>query len=177
MLCRNLKLENDFNFALLARLTPGYVGADLMSLCREATMSVLDRILGTILYKEENSNQESACLNGKIHESDIKENPTLDTVAMRDLTYDDYLQSLRRDTLFSESDLETVCIEVADFKNALPSVQPSAKREGFATVPDVTWEDIGALESIRAELTMAILVCRNVVGRSLWRISVRRHTF
>ena len=37
-------------------------------------------------------------------------------------------------------------------------VQPSAKREGFATVPDVTWEDVGALESVREELSYAILV-------------------
>lgn len=45
------------------------------------------------------------------------------------------------------------------FKKALSSVQPSAKREGFATVPDVTWDDIGALEDVREELTMAIMVC------------------
>jgi len=37
-------------------------------------------------------------------------------------------------------------------------VQPSAKREGFATIPDVTWADVGALKDVREELTMAILV-------------------
>ncbi len=36
-------------------------------------------------------------------------------------------------------------------------MQPSAKREGFATVPDVTWTDIGALSQIRDELHMAIV--------------------
>ena len=36
-------------------------------------------------------------------------------------------------------------------------VQPSAKREGFATVPNTTWDDIGALHDIREELSMAIL--------------------
>lgn len=45
-----------------------------------------------------------------------------------------------------------------DFQAALSSVQPSAKREGFATVPDVTWEHVGALQDVREELTMAILV-------------------
>ena len=44
------------------------------------------------------------------------------------------------------------------FQQALTTVQPSAKREGFATVPDVTWKDIGALEDIRDELSIAILV-------------------
>ena len=43
-------------------------------------------------------------------------------------------------------------------KEALKIVQPSAKREGFATVPDITWDDVGALESIREELSISILV-------------------
>ncbi|CAF4474640.1 unnamed protein product, partial [Rotaria magnacalcarata] len=34
---------------------------------------------------------------------------------------------------------------------------PSSKREGFATVPDVTFDDIGALKDVREELSMAIL--------------------
>ncbi|KAG7214379.1 hypothetical protein INR49_023090 [Caranx melampygus] len=46
---------------------------------------------------------------------------------------------------------------MSDFQASLASVQPSAKREGFATVPDVTWENVGALQDIREELTMAIL--------------------
>jgi SpoVK/Ycf46/Vps4 family AAA+-type ATPase len=40
----------------------------------------------------------------------------------------------------------------------LKRVQPSSKREGFATVPDVSWSDVGALENIREELSLAILV-------------------
>ena len=45
----------------------------------------------------------------------------------------------------------------------LESVQPSSKREGFATVPDVTWDDVGALEDIRAELSLAILVSMIII--------------
>lgn len=36
-------------------------------------------------------------------------------------------------------------------------VQPSAKREGFATVPGVSWSDVGALASVREELGLSIL--------------------
>lgn len=61
-----------------------------------------------------------------------------------------------------EDQLQKLCIEMNDFIVALSSVQPSAKREGFVTIPDVTWADIGALEDVREELTMAILVCVNV---------------
>jgi hypothetical protein len=35
--------------------------------------------------------------------------------------------------------------------------QPSAKREGFATVPDVTWHDVGALSAVREELSLSLL--------------------
>ena len=35
-------------------------------------------------------------------------------------------------------------------------VQPSAKREGFATVPDVKWEDVGSLGDVRDELNLSI---------------------
>ena len=65
---------------------------------------------------------------------------------------------LRNQDPLSEEQLKGLCIELNEFLVALSSVQPSAKREGFATVPNVTWADIGALEDIREELTMAILV-------------------
>ncbi|XP_062544129.1 nuclear valosin-containing protein-like isoform X2 [Armigeres subalbatus] len=56
-----------------------------------------------------------------------------------------------------DDELETLCIERVDFLESLKSVQPSAKREGFITVPDVTWDDIGSLGDIREELKLAIL--------------------
>lgn len=44
-MCRKLKLPESFDFRHLARLTPGYVGADLMALCREAAMCTVNRVL------------------------------------------------------------------------------------------------------------------------------------
>ncbi|CBJ26144.1 conserved unknown protein [Ectocarpus siliculosus] len=44
-----------------------------------------------------------------------------------------------------------------DFLTAVKKVQPSAKREGFATVPGVSWSDVGALASVREELGLSIL--------------------
>ncbi|SNX82684.1 related to RIX7 - AAA-type ATPase required for biogenesis and nuclear export of 60S ribosomal subunits [Melanopsichium pennsylvanicum] len=57
----------------------------------------------------------------------------------------------------TESQLAPLAITNSDFLIALPSVQPSSKREGFATVPDVSWADVGALHSTRDELSMAIV--------------------
>ncbi|XP_053955722.1 nuclear valosin-containing protein-like isoform X1 [Anastrepha ludens] len=49
------------------------------------------------------------------------------------------------------------CITLEDFLEAVKVVQPSSKREGFITVPDVTWADIGSLQGIREELQLAVL--------------------
>ena len=38
---------------------------------------------------------------------------------------------------------------MADFEVAVSKVQPSVRREGFATTPDVTWEDVGSLDEVR----------------------------
>lgn len=43
VLSQKLRLEEDFSFTLLARLTPGFVGADLMSLTREAALIAVNR--------------------------------------------------------------------------------------------------------------------------------------
>jgi ribosome biogenesis ATPase len=53
--------------------------------------------------------------------------------------------------------LESLAITSDDFQLALLKVQPSSKREGFATVPDVNWDDIGALQFVRDELRMAVV--------------------
>lgn len=56
-----------------------------------------------------------------------------------------------------DDELDSLCIQRSDFLESLKTVQPSAKREGFITVPDVTWDDIGSLGDIREELKLAIL--------------------
>ncbi|SEI33123.1 YALIA101S03e10814g1_1 [Yarrowia lipolytica] len=55
------------------------------------------------------------------------------------------------------SQLQNMVIALNDFLMAIPLIQPSSKREGFATVPDVSWEDVGALAQVRQELHMAIV--------------------
>uniref|UniRef100_A0A8B9L0T2 AAA+ ATPase domain-containing protein n=1 Tax=Astyanax mexicanus TaxID=7994 RepID=A0A8B9L0T2_ASTMX len=144
-LCRKLRLPVDFDFRQLARLTPGYVGADLMALCREAAMSAVNRVLlqFTRVY---------IChmyLLAADAVSFLSHHQQGELVQL--------LSLLKRSESLSEEQLAGLCILMDDFKASLASVQPSAKREGFATVPDVTWDDIGALQDIREELTMAIL--------------------
>lgn len=57
-MCRKLKLPEDFDYQQLARLTPGYVGADLMALCREAAMSAVNRVLLELRGQSQSSSTE-----------------------------------------------------------------------------------------------------------------------
>ena len=41
--CRKLLLEEGLSLAAVARLTPGFVGADLLALSREAAMAAVNR--------------------------------------------------------------------------------------------------------------------------------------
>uniref|UniRef100_A0A8B9F2G2 Nuclear VCP like n=1 Tax=Amazona collaria TaxID=241587 RepID=A0A8B9F2G2_9PSIT len=142
-LCRKLKLPESFEFHHLARLTPGYVGADLMALCREAAMCTVNRVL----IKSEQQKKKHIHTGG----NDLNQGCSLSDELQR------LLDLLKKQDALPEEQLQKLCIEMNDFIVALSSVQPSAKREGFVTIPDVTWADIGALEDVREELTMAIL--------------------
>ncbi|XP_072588761.1 nuclear valosin-containing protein-like isoform X4 [Vulpes vulpes] len=157
-LCRKLRLPETFPFRHLAHLTPGFVGADLMALCREAAMCAVSRVLMT-LQEQQPTDPEMGTLPSKGGQEDrvgtesASETPVLSV--QDELQW--LLELLRSQDPLSEEQLQGLCIEWNDFTVALSSVQPSAKREGFVTVPSVTWADIGALEDIREELTMAIL--------------------
>ncbi|KAM7408063.1 hypothetical protein PAMA_001966 [Pampus argenteus] len=188
-LCRKLKLPEDFDYQQLARLTPGYVGADLMALCREAAMSAVNRVLLEMRTQPRSQSQnsteellpkqsptEATAIDGEVNDQscaagsyDGPPSASMDTTNVDSLAREESAQShlqgdlchllqlLKSTESLSEEELASLSILMSDFQASLSSVQPSAKREGFVTVPDVTWEDVGALQDIREELTMAIL--------------------
>jgi len=131
VVCRGLRMSQSTNLSNLAMLTPGYVGADLTSLAREAAMAAVNRVLG-----------------GKVMLSRGEQEDELTAL----------LAWLRGDVEgLDKEDLEELAIEKEDWEEALRVVQPSAKREGFATVPGVTWDEVGALSRVREELQLSIL--------------------
>lgn len=90
------------------------------------------------------------------------ENTEMDIIQEHSSDLSSLLAWFRSEPPLSPERLSTLCIEHSDFEVALRVVQPSAKREGFATVPDVTWDNVGSLQDIRQELQMAILVNINI---------------
>src|ERR671911_1043540 len=62
--------------------------------------------------------------------------------------------------LFSESipleTLKKIVVRMQDFMDVIKEMEPSAMREVFVEVPDIKWEDIGGLSSIKEELQEAV---------------------
>lgn len=90
----------------VAKLAHGFVGADLMELCREAGLNALRRSASAIR---------------------------------------DHLAAFRMQAA-------QLTVTVTDFDDALTRVRPSAFREAFVNMPDVSWGDIGGLERVKRQL-------------------------
>lgn len=187
-------LAPNVSLSTIASLTPGFVGADLVALIREAAMAAVDRILEDLNRSDsdnkpteireitndtdkESQNFENsgnldeevtieslAASENNVSKSNKPDNPesprtTVEMDVTQEKTPDlaGLLTWLRNDPPLSPERLANLCIEHSDFETALRVIQPSAKREGFATVPDVTWDNVGSLRDIREELQMAIL--------------------
>ena len=138
-LTRKMRLANDLDFKTLAKRTPGFVGADLNDLVATAGAVAIKRYLDILKSNsgEEMDIEESEEISPKITE-------------LRRL-----IMHAKETPVGEESQVVEVSNE--DFFTALPKIQPSSKREGFATIPDTTWADIGALGGVRDELSTAIV--------------------
>jgi transitional endoplasmic reticulum ATPase len=108
---RGMPLAPDVDLEQLARITHGFVGADLEILCKEAGMNALRRILPDL------------------HE--VREIPTNGTS-------------------------REIVVTLADFREALKEVEPTARRELFAEKPSATWEQVGGLDRIKELLRSAV---------------------
>jgi len=108
---RGMPLNDKVKLDQIAKVTHGFVGADLEMLAKEAAMRSLRRILPELDLEEEK-------IPAKI--------------------------------------LQKIVITDDDFKDALKEVRPSALREVLVQVPNVTWDDVGGLESLKEELHEAV---------------------
>lgn len=131
---KDMRLAGDFNYKILARKTPGFVGADIRSLTKEAAVIAINRIFADVLKGHD-----------LISMDDARDTSVLDETGLSPVI-----------PLTAEQ-MEPLFVTMDDFLLAIPLVQPSSKREGFAMVPDVNWEDVGALQNIREELTISVL--------------------
>ncbi len=107
---RGMPLDEDVDLGKYAEISHGFVGADMMAVCREAAMFSLRRILPKI---------------------------NLDEPIPSDI-------------------IQELVIKGDDFVQALNMIEPSAMREVMVEIPNVFWDDIGGLESVKEELKEAV---------------------
>ncbi|HLC52335.1 MAG TPA: CDC48 family AAA ATPase [Candidatus Nanoarchaeia archaeon] len=112
---RNMPLFKDVDLEEMARVTHGFVGADLNSLAKEAAMIVLRRILPEL--KVEGSEEGQA---------------------------------------IPKEILEKIMVTQQDFVESLKVVRPSAMREVLVETPEVNWNDVGGLQSVKEKLQEAV---------------------
>lgn len=139
-LTRDMNMADDLDLKLLAKRTPGFVGADLNDLVSTAGTAAIKRYVEML----------KANTGDEMEIEEITPNISPKVLELRKL-----IKHAREVPLDTES--QTIAVSNADFFTALPKIQPSSKREGFATIPDTTWEDIGALGGVREELVTAIV--------------------
>jgi len=139
-MARGMRLAEGIDIHLLAHLTPGYVGADLSALTKEAALSCIVRGFADLNKSRALPQLESGGEMEK-QEEDLKP--------------------------YSFEEMAGLAVEMDDFHVALTRVQPSSRREGFTVVPNVTWEDIGSLQEVRADLDAA--VCEPIRKAALFR--------
>ncbi|HUK75298.1 MAG TPA: CDC48 family AAA ATPase [Nitrososphaerales archaeon] len=108
---RGMPMEPDVKLEEMARVTHGFVGADLQALAKEAAILAVRRVIPEISMDE---------------------------------------------TKVPAKTLNKIKVKMQDFQDALRDVQPSAMREVLVQVPNVKWEDIGGLTSVKEELTEAV---------------------
>ncbi|OTA57257.1 ribosome biogenesis ATPase-like protein RIX7 [Hypoxylon sp. EC38] len=125
----------DVDYKLLARRTPGFVGADLKDVVSVAKNELVRATMSELAQK---------------------------SAAEMDVDSDEPSPGLRLHLALMEAQAESIpadkfVLTMDHLLNAIGKVQPSAKREGFSTIPDTTWAHIGALRGVRAQLMLSIV--------------------
>lgn len=149
-LTRKPALSCDVDFSLLAKRTAGFVGADLKDLVSKAGTWVMKQ------YREALAKQAAELENEQMDvdlPSSTKHSASCPAVqATKRL-----IRRLKNKDMAEPSGFEEVVLTMNAFEAVLPTIVPSSKREGFATVPGTTWKDVGALSGIREKLQMAVV--------------------
>ena len=130
------KISPKINFAEIAKKTPGYLAADLQALCRAAGHNAINRLI--------KNDKETNKINNDIIQKDEEKNNNDNNNNI----------SVEED----DEKIKNLYIEQEDFALALTQIQPTSKREGFSTIPNVTWNNVGGLKDLREELYYDIVL-------------------
>ena len=133
VLTTGMSIAGDIDLKRLAKQTAGFVGADLSNLVSTAGSAAIRRFRDTLKAEAQMD---------------------VDSKESRAVEFE------RLDKLVSDPSVEysqAIHLQNEDFTMAFSKTQATLKREGFTTIPDTTWEHIGALAHVRKQLVRAIV--------------------
>ncbi|KAM3198768.1 hypothetical protein P3L10_034493 [Capsicum annuum] len=111
----------------IASSTPGFIGADLAALTNKEGNLAMKRII------------------------DVRKVELLGELA----DGEDAEEWWRKP--WSPEEMANLSINMADFEETAKLVQPSFREEGFSAIPNVKWEDVGGLHSLRHDFDRYIV--------------------
>ncbi|KAK4076504.1 hypothetical protein Trihar35433_3064 [Trichoderma harzianum] len=129
-------LSDNLDLGEVAKMTHGFVGADIIIVTTLAEQAAQERILNT----EDPEGRQLEILTRP---------PQRDQMDVSDISLD------LRQPAFTTIPTEPLTLD--DFRLAIKGFTPSLRREGFTVIPSVTWDQVGALEQVREQLHMSII--------------------
>ena len=197
---RKLRISGDLDFHAISKRTPGFVGADLAALVKEAAALAVKRCFQRLTQQGPELQQQqqqqgapaSSAASAALPDAPGAASSDPEGAAALERTMA-WSNRARNQAPLTSSELEGLSITMADFEEAVskvraeppsasllplacllpaclcprrkvegasdcnmrrrsccdPQVQPSVRREGFATTPGVTWDDVGSLKDVR----------------------------
>ncbi|KAI9149208.1 Ribosome biogenesis ATPase RIX7 [Paramyrothecium foliicola] len=132
LLTKDAYLAEDVKLDQLAKITHGFVGADMVNVVTIAEQLAAERAAQTISLHHPAAPTDTLMLDGVDIGIIDSGKPALPSP--------------------SRSPIHSV-----DFERAIKDFTPSLRKEGFTVIPDISWEQVGALEVARRQLKMSII--------------------
>ncbi|RBR08759.1 hypothetical protein FVER53590_11558 [Fusarium verticillioides] len=129
-----INLAEDVDFAELAKITHGFLGADIINVARRAQLYPQKRMMHMDQYRH------------YFIDTSAQSQPDLDLMELADQQSPSPITEYPSLPMFQE-----------DFKKAIKDYTPSLRKEGFTVIPNVSWEQVGALKAARDQLNMSII--------------------
>lgn len=120
---------DDVNYTQLARLTHGFTGADIKTVISLTQFRIMPRVA-------------KARAASKLQRATVEDGVGSDDLAMVDAT--------NRENPDATMTMEDLRLTIKDFT-------PSLRKEGFTAIPNVSWEQVGALQKVREQMEMSII--------------------
>ncbi|KAL4727696.1 Ribosome biogenesis ATPase rix7 [Fusarium chlamydosporum] len=134
LLSKDKNLSDDVNFKELAKITHGFVGADIVNVLTIAEQGAAERNMDLSQYQQH------------LNQRYPMDQPLPDLME---------LENMQPTGPFPEPPNNPLTQE--DFKKAIKDFVPSLRKDGFTVVPNITWDQVGALQAARKQLELSII--------------------